>query len=869
LLSPDHADNQAIGLMDAFAFWFQLTDNRLLQSPQTRIGSVDVTFGGTLPEKAGSTAQEQRYTSSAALLNLAAYTDSLGKGSISVPLLRGDLFLPVTQVDPAGQDGVPGSEYVPENYDVTGSQDDAVAETALEQQFQGSAPVVIAFNSGSAKGGSDSQNSPKSKFWAEITESNPQIYSQTVSIKLHALTDAEATGGENVSDSGRQVIVLDSDPFLVAEVRFDGLHRRSGGTSSDVIAIWNMNRVDGAGWELYTNLEPFRLVVPPQSLGEEMPKGRELEDKYNPGTGVLKPLEFRIGPPAVEILQGSYTPQNYTEAPWNLRRILGYPGQRDAGAGVMQLQYELLYGLSCVAKAPMLRLAEIFATLGRIPGRLRVLPKPVKVSTPDPAYQSYMDFRTRWASYYALLSKRVAILEPRFSGANYGHTVGVQGASATPEVFTLDDGIQCTFRSSASLYYRAQSEVNAGTPVDQDEFNVDPKGLRGGATWGFEAPRIYHATLRNPNSSSAKLVNPYFSALGGSGYQKVSFDRGLTSVYSNTEIGRTFYYSVERMGRIGVYHNLARHVIEYERSVAPGPQFSSSQTAFCGGPVLRKMREYIQILEPKVYLSAGKTPYPECGFAKGIEFKTEIIPVDSSWGANVGSTGWKIPLWRRSAQAPPSSPARTRAKKKPADAGTGCLPPPYSYSKPEVIFDMAGFDGADVECAITDPEKLFFYTETDENARPDPHEWPLVEGLDFSLAAVPAQNPGFQSSSVNEIRAYDAAVPAGLSAFTLHLDPGHGPVNMVHGRTAQALGSELKSVTFQRPGNVASKPALQNQIESATKILRERLFTEIRTGGTNLQALVVEANKLVLDTSVNPNTGLQATLNNYVSAQTN
>lgn len=861
VMSPDHADNQAIGLLDALAFRFQLADNKFLQSPQTRIGSLDVTFGGTLPNKAGLIHQEQRYVSSAALLNLAAYADPVGTSSASIPLLRGEMFLPVIQVDPAGQDGLPGSEYVPENYEGAESPND----TAVEQQFQGSAPVVIAINSE----GSGTQTSPVSRFWAEIVESNPQLYSQTVSIQLHTFLDAEATGERDSSDLGHQVIVLDSDPFLVAEVRFDGLHRRSGAASSDVIAIWNMNRVDGAGWELYTNAEPFRLVIPPQSLGEEMPKGRELEDKYNASSGSLKPLEFRIGPPAVEVLEGSYTPQDYTEAPWNLRRILGYPGQRDAGASVTQLQYELLYGLSCVATAPMLRLAEIFATLGRIPGRLRPLSNSATISTADPISKAYADYRVKWAGYYGLYRKRVAVLEPRFSGPNYGHAVGVQGASATPEVFTLEAGIQCNFRSSASLYYNATSESNAGKPVDQDEFNVDPKGLRGGSTWGFEAPRIYHATLRNPNSSSAKLVNPYFSALGGSGYQKVSFDRGLTSVYSNTEIGRTFYYSVERMGRIGIYHNLARHVIEYERSVAPGPQFSLSQTAFCGGPVLRKMREYIQILEPKVYLSAGKTPYPECGFAKAIEFKTEIIPVDSSWGANVGNTGWKIPLWRRSvAQAPAdhastkgTGPTSTRLKEKPSDAATGCLPPPYFYSKPEVIFDMAGFDGADVECAITDPEKLFFYTETDENAKPDPHEWVLVEGLDFSLAAIPAQNPGFQSSSVKEIPAHDAAVPIGLSAFTLHLDPGHGTVNMVQGRTAQPLGAVLKSVTFQRPSNIASKPDLQTHIEAATNAVRQSLFAAIRTGDATAQQLV----KTELSTILSSN--LQSTLSAYINSQ--
>ena len=74
----------------------------------------------------------------------------------------------------------------------------------------------------------------------------------------------------------------------------------------------------------------------------------------NDGIPSSPPLDFRLSPPAPLSLKASYFAQNFTEAPWNLRRILGYPGQRDAGAGVVSLNFALLYGLACTVNAPLL-----------------------------------------------------------------------------------------------------------------------------------------------------------------------------------------------------------------------------------------------------------------------------------------------------------------------------------------------------------------------------------------------------------------------------------------------------------------------------------------------------------------------------------
>jgi hypothetical protein len=554
-----------------------------------------------------------------------------------------------------------------------------------------------------------------------------------------------------------------------------------------------------------------------------MPKGTELDAKDK---DPIQPLDFRFSPVAPQKLQASYTPQNFTDAPWNLRRILGYPGQRDAGAGVVQLNYELLYGLSCSIDHPLLRLAEVFSLIGRIAGRVPRFNKWDKSDAPiDPKDANsnpsklYQTKRWNWSLYAELYSKRVAFLELRSSGSSYGATLGVAGASAAPEVFTLSQGVQCTFRGAADLFYSVDPRDIAS--VDDDTFPTNEliprknhsKGLRGGVSWPFESPRIFHATVRNPKSSSAVTSGLALSPLGGTGTVKAGFDNDLSTITSVTEIGRSSKVSVARLGRIGVFHNLARYVIEYERDTSPSPQFQASQTKFFYRPVLRKVREFVEILEPIAALSNSAQAYPGGGCVKSIEFKQRIIPVSGTWSSNVGDNGWKIPLWYE-----PDSKLSPTNK--------------YAYALPSVVFNMAGADGADVECAIKSVDKLFFYTETDVNADSDPHNWPIVSAVDFLSVPLPACNPAFTSNNPHEIPAYDPPTPFGLATFTHQLDAGHGRVNLVNGRAAQAVGANLASVTLQRGPQVP--PKLQKDIQAIHDLVRNDLFNAVRLDPRNV-----------------------------------
>jgi hypothetical protein len=749
-------------------------------NPLVRIGSLDLEFGAT------ANVLQQRFQ----LLDLST-------NSPTVPRMTANMQLPVASITPGGQDGLPSSEYVPEYYQKTTSRDEA----CMERRFTGGAPVVIPVGEDGGTG----------SYLLQVDESNPDLYSQTIFLQLDYIPENKvaadaiaAVPPASIAPQPLRVVVVDSDPFLVAAVDYFKLQPSA---NSNTVALWNTGELGGAAWQLQTDAQPFSLILPPQGIGEEMPKGTELDAKDQ---NSIQRLDFRFSPAARQILQASYTPQNFTDAPWNLRRILGYPGQRDAGAGVVQLNYELLYGLSCSVDHPLLRLAEVFSLIGRIAGRVPRFDKWDKSDAPiDPKDSNsnpsklYQTKRWNWSLYAELYSKRVAFLEPRSSGSSYGASVGVAGASAAPEDFTLSQGVQCTFRGSADLYYSIDSTEIA--KVDDDTFPISqhPRtALKGGVSWPFESPRLFHATVRNPKSSSAVVNALALSPLGGTGTVKAGFDKDLSTITSVTEIGRSSKVSVARLGRIGVFHNLARYVIEYERDTAPSQQFQASQTKFLYRPVLRKVREFVEILEPIATLSNSAQAYPGGGCVKSIEFKQRIIPVKGAWSANVGDNGWKIPLWYE--------------------------PDKDSFYKlPSVVFNMAGADGADVECAIKSVDKLFFYTETDANADSDPHNWPIVSSVDFLSVPLPACNPAFTSNNLHEIPAYDPPTPFGLATFTHQLDEGHGRVNLVNGRSAQAIGSNLASVTLQRGPQVP--PQLQKDIQVIHDMVRGDLFTAIRT----------------------------------------
>jgi hypothetical protein len=727
-------------------------------SPQhVRLGALELAFPGAPFEP--PTGAGQSYPGVSAGRIEVRRKPGASDGGDTIPpgvvqLERLELELAVLAVSPAGQAAVPGEEFA-ERFEESADDDE---EAAYEARFARHAPLVL--TPWSARDGGSGGTTADLRL--AIDESALDQRSQTVSLALH---DARPDPRGRDYD----LLILDRTPFLVAKVEVRDLATDLRDALTSEIA--NYSTRSGAVWELSAGAQGFDLVLPPQGVGEAMEKnksGVDLPD-IQPVDGVVPPIDFRFTPTARLRLRPSYEPQRFAEAPWNLRRLLGYPGQRAPGAGVDQLDFELLYGMSCRVDAKNLRLAEIAARLGELPGR-QAPSSPWRASSTAQT-ELYRAHRTAWSRLYALLRSRLAILEP--------------WDPTQDQSLVLDDGVEYRLRESAHLRFPVPLRDPADAPSVPPNAR-DDDGLAGGVAWGFESTNVYDAVWRNPRSVAAVLARPYFSALGGYGLQKASFDRGLTTIYSDTAMGRTFSLTIERLGRIGVFWTRAKHVVVYERTVSPTRQFFAEQDTLEGLPVLRKVREYVEILEPRRRFPDLDGPPVERGFVSGIEFPatSRRINVSSRWGRDVGKEGWQVPLWSRSAR--------------PGDV----------YPKPSILLNLAG-DRSDVAIALDEPEKLSFFTSTRADLDADSDTWPAVEGVDFVDLDPGAMAPPVSSFAKGDDRtpntrpgrtlaSDDDAVIIGAGAFTFALQPAGRPVNVVAERTAEAIGAQLRNVTLMR-----------------------------------------------------------------------
>jgi hypothetical protein len=320
----------------------------------------------------------------------------------------------------------------------------------------------------------------------------------------------------------------------------------------------------------------------------------------------------------------------------------------------------------------------------------------------------YQRGRLLWAELLHAPRTRLAVFEP-------------QSPVRQPLVLTEQDGLGFTLRDNATLEYPVAGPI---PPLPQTNkppayFTDDGTGLKGGWSWGFESRNVLQAVSRQPAAVASSLSQLFFSALGGWGQQRAVFDNGLSIISAHVEMGRTSTIVIERIGRISVFWNRAKHVVVYDRTVAASRQFFNEQYPLTGNPVLRKVDEYIEILETDRPFPDAATPAVQRGFVVASRFPGGTPPrirVNSRWGSDVGDKGWKIPLWVRGAA--------------PADV----------YPKPSIYALAEGLADERVPLCHDDPDKLFFYTAIDEPSA-DTDTWAPVEGVDFQTIRSGSLNP--------------------------------------------------------------------------------------------------------------------------------
>lgn len=708
------------------------------------------------------------------------------------PFIHTDAFIAVAHISPGGQDDLPGEQYVSENSGSTApgyfnTDENENVDTYIENRFSRQRPILIP-RSGSQESGS---------FLLHVEEDSSRHKSRTLRFELlSAPAVKKAVAHAAKTQPLESVVVLDCDPFLVAQVEFPPL--TSGGkTQGAVIAQWNNAGPDGPAWQIRTDSQPFGLYMAPQAVGESWIKNEDFN----------LPADFRLGYGTYLQVDNSYFQQRFGEVPWNLRRLLGYPGQRDAGVALRRLEFELLYGLSCDSKQPFVRLAEISALCGAIPGRVPPRLRWDQYSEKDSLVQDQV--RKDWADIYARYLSRLAVLEPWDSHA--------EGS------LILKD-LSCELRYPQKNPKSQRPPADLADPIDPSS---TPGMLQGGATWGFESRNVFNAVLHDPISTSASVSDLYLSTLGGWGHQQASFDKGRSTIFADVSMSRTYFYKLERIGRISCWWTRAKHVVVFARSVVASRQFYLEQKQDTYGvPLIRKVEEYIEFLDeerkyPDDKLVSADSPASTASKQAEDEKKAErrcgcvsafIVPkgtrikVSSAWGSDVGDIGWKVPLWKKGAV--------------PSDV--------YPFPKLTLsLLSQFGESSQECPCDIGNPEDVYFYTDTREATGADPDTWGSIRGVDYEDLPRPKPRSDFDHGSTQQLTPADVPTPGGFGSCTFRLLPPLRPANIAANRVDKPMATVLDSITIVRAafrdkedtfrGDAAKLDNLRNELANGWK----------------------------------------------------
>jgi hypothetical protein len=578
-----------------------------------------------------------------------------------------------------------------------------------------------------------------------------------------------------------RVVIIDPEPFLVAAVDVPPLLDSAafGDDTDGEFAIYRMSEQQGQGWSLSNIPSGFDFYLPPQGVGEAMEKGKPwpaITDDTNPTT-----IDYRLSPTARFWLADREQARRYDEAPWNLRRRFGNPGDKAPGSEVAGMRAEFLYGLAMQLRGDFLRLAELGSRIGALQPNLAA--REGKVDTPPgERLKVFNDYRHRWARIGKAYNTRLAYLQPWQEG------------TAGPLI--VEDG--AAFRLRTGGDQGDYAAANMRNPIDP----TATVGIAGGATWAFESNNVYQETIKDPYSTGGRVTAPAFSALGGFGKLTAEFAQGKTRIGAEVAFGRTHRYVVERIGRIGMVWNRAKHVIVYERTVLPTHQFSGPDYPMHQGrPVVRIVEEYVELLQPERAFADQDAPPVRRGPAEACVFKTIKIPVDGRhWGRDIPE-GWIVPLWRPDADQ-------------------------SIYPKPAIAIRLtATADAAEpsVLATATQPDRLLFFTSTRAQDDANTDLWAPVPAVDFVNAPRPA-GLGLAASNSDDL---DATVPDDIAedpayaAVTIPIDTGGRHVRLSAGRIAEdGLGAELHNLTFMRAAP-ATAPASGTQHGAGDSIVHD------------------------------------------------
>lgn len=644
------------------------------------------------------------------------------------------------------------------------------------------------------------------KLAARETVTRAENHTVTLALQATQVDRPAPPGGQGpapvVADKDRHVLVIDPAPFRVALVEYTEPATAASNESNEV-AVWNAAGEGGLSWRVADESQTVRIALPTQVIGEAMEKNPVKDPETGkpsslpPDIQPDKPAAARFGGATRLDFDPTYFDTRFREPGWNLSRILGFAGQRAPGARLRDLRLELIYGMTTrVTPREPVFVTEISGAIG-----VPALPLKEAVSSDRGAYPDYLRLANRMIR---IERSRVAVEK--------------LWRDTPDELLTLEAGVGFQLRRKEAgggpltkLRWPAPGELPSDPvpPLTKEElretFSTDTDDLKsfpGGVAWAFESPNILMSVYGVPVSDGGRVRGVHLSALGAWGGQRALFDEKKTTIETETAQGRVHRYALERIGRIGGLWHRAKHVIVYERSVVPSAQFyndapiNKGQDEHVGRPILRKVEEYVELLEPMRRYPEDGASVAAAGCMVGAEFKSRRIRVDSRWGADVRREGWKVPLWNKAfadlKPYPPNNPDS----------------PALIYPKPQVRLIMAAEGGGEVGLEVNEPEKLVFYTSVVRGESGDDTDaWRPVRDVDFIDLPPPAAakiKPRSEDLTDATLPGEPAHV-AGFEPMTLGLSPTADRVAITHGRSAEGPAAVLRNITVARARPVVSR----------------------------------------------------------------
>lgn len=607
---------------------------------------------------------------------------------------------------------------------------------------------------------------------------------------------------ENTPDAGeRSYVVLSSEPFSVLKFRHLPLSDR-GDAESGSVAIYSG---DDRLWQYKRASSSYHYSLPPQAIGESADKPRRLEihdlvptnepaprpfltTKDAGASDQRRAVEYRLTPSAEFWIKPSDVERGYFMPESTSYEIFRQSGEYGLGAALTHLRAEFLYGMPVgidVAKeigvARGARIAEIEALTGRLTGPMGVIADK-KLSDRWNALRTAMARRPERLEIWARDLDATSDFTPaRFStGARFAlRGTAVHRMPVGPEI-------------PADYKWAPEGGGDEPTAEKPASPRYHPQGLSGGALWPVESLNLFKILRAAPTSYGGAIEQIALSPIGGDAAQKALFLHGKVTIISETRNGHVERQQVEVLGRICAFWHRAKHVVIYERTVNASAQFApkSNNGARSRRPILRKVREYIELLQPeRSYPDFANAEARAAGFLERVRFNSNIINVDSAWSSDIGDFGWKIPLWNRLS-------ARER---------------PQVYPMPDIAFvTTAEGDGERPVVAqdCLDADYLYFFADF-KVATSDTNLWESRLDLDYpnmpAAAAIAAAADAASQEAIGSgdeytegrRRSVSRFLP-GLRQFTWRLAPAGQKTAINAGRTGKPVYVGLDSVTFMR-----------------------------------------------------------------------